>query len=159
MPCVADWHGVRHPAFSWVPAFAGMSGLGAAVHRVPLVAVAILSVASAAFARPGDAAHPIVLKMQRGTDSVTVHGVLRQGVDCCAYTFKAHASQMLYWSQTGAAARIGLAYPNGDGVNPGLPNPTPLPQTGVYVFTVSPNLMADGGFGPFRLKLRIPPAR
>jgi hypothetical protein len=127
--------------------------------RTILIGVAAMLLATTAVARPGDAAHPIVLKMQRGTDSVTVHGVLRQGVDCCAYTFKAHAGQVLRWSQSGAAARIGLAYPNGDGINPGLPSPTPLPQTGVYVFTVSPNLMADGGFGPFKLKLRIPPAR
>ena len=127
--------------------------------RTALTVATLLAVASTASARPGDIAHPIVLKMQRGTDSVTVRGVLRQNVDCCAYTFKAHAGQTLHWSETGAAARIGLAYPNGDGINPGLPNPTPLPQDGAYVFTVSPDLMADGAFGRFTVKLRMPPAR
>ena len=97
--------------------------------------------------------------MQRGTDTVAVSGVLRRNVDCCAYTFKAHAGQQLSWTESGAAARIGLAYPNGDGINPGLPNPADLPQDGAYVFTVSPDLMAEGAFGPFKLKLRIPPAR
>src|SRR5271167_1894012 len=129
------------------------------MRRVLLAALALTAFASTVAARPGDAAHPIVLKMQRGTDSVTVHGVLRQNVDCCAYTFKASAGQTLHWSQTGAAARIGLANPDGDVINPGLPNPTPLPQTGAYVFTVRPDLMADGAFGRFTLKLRIPPAR
>jgi hypothetical protein len=127
------------------------------MHRVLLVATVIASAATNAAARPGDIAHPIVLEMRRGTDSITVKGVLRQNVDCCAYTFKAHAGQTLHWSENGAAARIGLAYPNGDTINPGLPNPAPLSQTGVYVFTVSPNLMADGGFGRFTLKIRIPP--
>ncbi len=127
--------------------------------RILIVAAAFALIATAAAARPGDAAHPIVLKMQRGTDSVTVTGVLRQNVDCCAYAFKAHAGQMLHWTESGAAARIGLAYPNGDGIDPGLPNPTPLPQTGAYVFTVSPDLMADGAFGRFTLMLRIPPSR
>jgi hypothetical protein len=126
--------------------------------KIALVAAALLTAASSAAARPGDAAHPIVLKMQRGTDSVTVRGVLRQNLDCCAYTFKAHAGQTLHWSETGATARIGLAYPNGDGINPGLPNPADLPQDGRYVLTLSPDLMADGAFGPFTLKVRIPPA-
>ena len=125
--------------------------------KIVLVTAAIVSVASGAAARPGDAGHPIALKMRRGTESITVRGVLRQNVDCCAYTFKAHAGQALHWSESGATARIGLAYPNGDGINPGLPNPTPLPQDGAYVFTVSPDLMADGAFGRFTLKIRIPP--
>jgi hypothetical protein len=123
------------------------------------VAAAFASMATAASARPGDAAHPIVLKMQRGSDSVTVHGVLRQNVDCCAYTFKAHAGQTLHWTESGATARMGIAYPDGDGINPGLPNPVPLPQNGAYVLTVSPDLMAEGAFGRFTLKVRIPPAR
>ena len=129
------------------------------MRKTSLVAVALTALASTAAARPGDAAHPIVLKMQRGTDSVTVHGVLRQNVDCCAYTFKAHAGQTLHWTETGATARMGIAYPDGDGINPGLPNPVPLPQTGAYVLTVSPDLMAEGAFGRFTLKLRIPAAR
>ncbi len=128
--------------------------------KIALVAAAMLTVAStAAGARPGDTAHPIMLKMKRGTDSVTVRGVLRQSVDCCAYTFKAHAGQTLHWTEAGATARMGIAYPDGDGINPGLPNPVTLPQTGRYVLTVSPNLMADGAFGRFTLTVRIPPAR
>jgi hypothetical protein len=122
-----------------------------------LAAMALTALASTAAARPGDAAHPIVLKMQRGTDSVTVHGVLRQNVDCCAFTFKARAGQTLHWIETGATSRMGIAYPDGDGINPGLPNPVPLPQTGAYVLTVSPDLMAEGAFGRFTLKVRIPP--
>jgi len=127
--------------------------------KTALAALGILALASGAAARPGDAAHPIVLKMQRGTDSLTVRGVLRQNVDCCAYAFKAHAGQQLHWTETGATARMGIAYPDGDGINPGLPNPAALPQDGAYVLTVSPDLMAEGAFGRFTLKLRIPPVR
>ena len=126
--------------------------------KTMLVAAAILATATAAAASPGDANNPIVLKMHRGTDAIVIHGVLRQNVDCCSYTFKAHAGQKLHWSETGAAARIGLAYPNGDGINPGLPNPADLPQDGAYVFTVSPDTMAEGAFGRFTAKIRIPPA-
>jgi hypothetical protein len=128
------------------------------MRKILLAAAAMFSTASAAAARPGDAAHPIVLEMQRGTDSISVDGVLRQNVDCCAYTFKAHAGQTLHWTETGATARMGIAYPNGDGINPGLPSPVPLPQTGAYVLTVSPDLMAEGAFGRFTLKVRVPPA-
>jgi hypothetical protein len=129
------------------------------VHRILIAAAALASVASTAAARPGDAAHPIVLKMMRGSESIVVRGVLRQSVDCCAYTFKARAGQTLHWTETGATARMGIAYPDGDGINPGLPNPVTLPQTGRYVLTASPNMMADGAFGRFTLTLRIPPAR
>ena len=99
-----------------------------------------LLMATAAAARPGDDAHPIPLKMQRGTDRITVRGVLSQKFECCAYTFKAHAGQQLYWTEHGAVARIGLTYPDGDGINPGLPSPTDLPQDGVYTFTVTNGL-------------------
>ena len=122
------------------------------------IAVCVLALGSAASATPGDNDHPIELKMQRGTDRVVVHGVLSQTVECCSYTFKAHAGQQLHWSETGAAARVGLAYPDGDGINPGLPNPADLPQDGRYVLTLSPDLMAEGAFGPFTLRIRIPPA-
>jgi hypothetical protein len=127
--------------------------------KAALATIAILALAAPASAQVGNAAMPIELSMRRGSDHLTVHGVLAQNVACCTYVFQARAGQTLYWSETGAAARIGLIYPDGDGINPGLPNPTPLPQTGTYTFTVSPDLMAEGAFGPFTLKIRIPPAR
>jgi hypothetical protein len=113
--------------------------------------------AGAALAYPGDDAHPIALHMAPGTDTITIHGVLSQKLQCCSYTFKAHAGQQFYFTETGAAARIGLTYPNGDGVNPGLPSPTKLPADGAYTFIVAPDLMADGAYGPFTVKIRIPP--
>jgi len=126
--------------------------------KTTLVAAAIVALtAGAAAARPGDNDHPIPLKMALGTDVITVHGVLSQRYECCSYSFKAHAGQTMHWSETGAVARIGIQYPNGDGINPGLPNPTPLPQDGTYILTLSPDLMANGAFGPFKLTVRIPP--
>ncbi len=126
--------------------------------KTALTAVGMLALATAASARPGDNDHPIELKMQRGTDSIVVHGVLSQKFECCSYTFKAHAGQQLHWSETGAVARVGIAYPNGDGINPGLPNPADLPQDGAYVITLSPDQMAEGAYGRFTLRVRIPPA-
>ena len=126
--------------------------------KTVLVTVALVALtAGAAAARPGDDNHPIPLHMALGTDTVTVHGVLSRRYECCTYSFKAHAGQTLHWTFRGPAARIGLAYPDGDGINPGLPNPTPLPQTGSYVFSASPDLMAEGIYGPFTLTIRIPP--
>jgi hypothetical protein len=126
--------------------------------KTTLIAAAIVvATAGAAAARPGDNEHPILLHMARGTDRITIHGVLSQGYECCTYSFKAHAGQTFYFTETGAAARMGLQYPNGDGINPGLPSPTPLPQDGTYILSVEPDLMAEGAFGPFTVKLRIPP--
>jgi hypothetical protein len=115
--------------------------------------------ATAASAQLGNAAMPIVLKMKRGTDTMTVHGVLRQNVACCTYVFKAKAGQKLHWTESGAVVRMVITYPDGHADGPGLPDPLPLPAAGAYTLAVSPDLMADGAFGPFTLKLRIPPAR
>ena len=128
--------------------------------KASLAAIAVAALtASDAAAQPGSQSDPIPLKMKRGTDSLVVRGVLRQNVDCCTYVFKATAGQKLYWTESGAVARMGITYPDGDGINPGLPSPADLPQDGRYIFIVSPDLMADGAFGRFTLKLRIPPLR
>ena len=80
--------------------------------KLALAAAAVLALsASAALAAPGSASDPIPLKMQVGTDVVTVHGVLRQNLDCCAYTFKAAAGQQLYYKVAGAATRLVITSP------------------------------------------------
>jgi hypothetical protein len=128
--------------------------------KVVLAAAAVLILgASGAAAQPGNAADPIPVKMKRGTDSVRIAGVLRQNVACCTYVFQARKGQRLIWSVSGPAVRETIGYPDGRTDGPGLPNPIPLPVTGSYVFAVSPNLMADGAFGRFVLKLEIPPLR
>ena len=121
-------------------------------------ALAALTPAIAA-AHTGAANDPIPLKMKRGTDTLVVRGVLRQNVDCCAYTFKAAAGQALHWRETGAVVRMVITYADGSVDGPGLANPLPLPQSGAYKLQISPDLMADGAFGRFTLKLRIPPRR
>jgi len=126
--------------------------------KTALVLAAILAVAAGpALAQVGNAAMPIVLKMKRGTDRLTVHGTLKQGGDCCTYVFKAVGGQKLYWSESGAVVRMVITYPDGHADGPGLPNPLPLPATGAYTLAISPDTMADGAFGPFTLKIRIPP--
>ena len=113
--------------------------------------------AAPALAQIGNPAMPIEIKMKHGSDRVTVRGVLVQNGACCTYVFKARAGQKLYWGESGAVARMVITYPDGNADGPGLPNPQPLPQSGVYTLAISPDLMADGAFGPYVLKLRIPP--
>jgi hypothetical protein len=128
--------------------------------KLALVATAVLALAAtAASAQPGSAAHPIVIKMKRGTDSVRLTGVMRQNVDCCTYAFKASAGQEMIWSISGAVTRQVVTYPDGHVDGPGIPSPLPLPASGAYSFSVSPDLMADGAFGPYVLKIRIPPIK
>jgi hypothetical protein len=122
-------------------------------------AVAVMATASgvAQAAPAGSERYPIVVKMTRGSDSVRLTGVLRQGRDCCAYVFKAHAGQRLIWRLSGPATRQVITYPDGHTDGPGLPNPLPLPANGAYRLSVRPNLMADGAYGRFTLRLKIPP--
>ena len=120
---------------------------------------ALAAAAAPAAAQPGSERQPIPIHFQRGGDSVRLTSVLRQDRQCCAYRFEARAGQVLYWRINGPAVRTVIRYPDGQADGPGLPQAIPLPRTGTYVFTVSPNLMADGAFGRFRLWLRIPPGR
>jgi hypothetical protein len=112
-----------------------------------------------AAAQTGSAAMPIVVHMRRGTDSIRLTGVLRQNVACCAYSFMASAGQTLDWRVTGPAVRVVVTYPDGHSDGPGVPSPLPLPQSGAYVFAISPDLMADGAFGRFVFTMRIPPLK
>jgi len=126
--------------------------------KFTLAAAAVLALAAtSASAQPGSAAHPIVIKMKRGTDSITLTGVMRQNVDCCTYVFKAAAGQRMVWSISGAVTRQVVTYPDGHVDGPGIPSPLPLPASGAYSFSVNPDLMADGAFGRYVLKIRIPP--
>jgi hypothetical protein len=122
------------------------------------IALALMTCASPVLAASGGADDPVVVRMTRGTDTIRLTGVLRQNRDCCAYRFKAHAGQVLHWRVSGPAIRVTLTYPDGQADGPGLPSALPLPDDGAYVFSVRPNLMADGAFGRFTLRLTIPPA-
>jgi hypothetical protein len=125
--------------------------------RTGLAAALLVLLPGLALAQAGSAAHPIAVHMKRGSDSVRLTGVLRQGRDCCAYRFQARAGQSLVWRESGAAVRVTMRYPDGHTDGPGLPNRILLPANGAYVFSVRPNLMADSGFGRFVLNLQIPP--
>jgi hypothetical protein len=128
--------------------------------KLTLTASVVLALAaSSVAAQPGNAADPIVIKMKRGSDSVRIVGVLRPETACCTYVFKARAGQTLFWSVSGASTRQVIGYPDGQMDGPGLPSPLPLPATGAYSFAVSPDLMAEGAYGRFVLKLRIPPLK
>ena len=59
------------------------------------------------------------------------------------------------WRIAGPAVRTGIVYPSGQGKGPGVPTSIRLPQSGVYLFGVVPNLMAENAFGPFSLTFTI----
>jgi hypothetical protein len=115
--------------------------------------------AQPAWAATGSDDDPIPVHFARGSDTVRLTGELKPNVRCCAYRFKAHAGQTLRWRFIGPAFRAVIVYPNGEADGPGIPNAIRLPSDGAYVLTFSPNLMADGAFGRYRLTLTIPPAR
>ena len=117
-----------------------------------LGAVLVAGVADAATGSGGD---PIVVHMRRGTDHIRLHGVLKEGVDCCTYKFDARKGQHLTAGVNGPATRLTITYPSGDGDGPGLPDNMELPETGTYLLDVHPNLMADGAYGRFILYLAI----
>jgi hypothetical protein len=112
-------------------------------------------VSGAAEAATGSGGDPIVVRMRRGTDRIRLHGVLKEGVDCCTYKFDARKGQHLTAGVNGPATRLSITFPNGDGDGPALPDSMELPETGTYLLTVSPNLMADGAYGRFTLYLAI----
>ena len=103
----------------------------------------------------GSTGCPIAVHMARGTDTIVLEGRLTGERDCCVYSFRARAGQKLYWGVTGVNARAVIIDPHGDADGPGLPNPVPLQWSGEYIFDIHPNLMAEGGYGPFRLTLTI----
>jgi hypothetical protein len=124
-----------------------------------LIAAAVLALAQPVLAATGSDEDPIPIHFKRGSDTVELTGELKQNVRCCAYRFEAHAGQMLRWRFVGPAFRAVIVYPNGDADGPGIPYVIRLPMDGTYILTFSPNLMADGAFGRYRLTLTIPPAR
>jgi len=126
--------------------------------RLALIAAAALAPAQPALAATGSDEDPIPVHFKRGSDNVQLTGELKQNVRCCAYRFKAHAGQTLRWRFTGPVFRAVIAYPDGRVDGPGIPQSIPLTLDGEYVLTFSPDLMADGAFGRYRLTLTIPPA-
>lgn len=97
----------------------------------------------------------VPVHMRRGTDTIVFRGRLTHQHSGYSYRFKARAGQVLTWSVDGPATREVIGYPDGDGDGPGIPDRIELKQTGEYTFSVSANLMAEGGFGPFTLRLTI----
>ena len=97
----------------------------------------------------------VQVHMRRGTDTISYTGRLTRQEESCAYHFKARAGQTLTWRLDGPATRQTIGYPDGNADGPGIPQSIPLPQTGEYVFGVSADLMAEGAFGRYRLRLTI----
>ena len=97
----------------------------------------------------------VQVHMRRGTDTIEYRGDLTQARDSCDYHFRARAGQVLTWSVKGPATRQVISYPDGNADGPGIPQRIPLQQTGEYVFSISADLMAEGAFGRYRLRLTI----
>jgi hypothetical protein len=98
---------------------------------------------------------PIRLHLRTGSNRISVHGRLTPDRSRYSYLFRARAGQQLTWTFNGPTVRTLIRYPTGGSDGPGLPNEIPLPSTGIYVFTVSSNTMAENIFGPVQLTLRI----
>jgi hypothetical protein len=120
-----------------------------------LIAAAVFPPSADAACIAGAAACPFDVQMAPGSDSITLAGTLSPDFDCCAFALRVRAAQTLKWSVTGATVRTTIVYPNGDADGPGLPATIPLPAAGLYVFSVRPNLMAEGAFGPFVVTFTI----
>jgi hypothetical protein len=116
---------------------------------------ALLPTAAAAQCVEGAQACPIPVHMKAGTDTITLVHTLKQNVECCYYSLEASAGQTLTWTFTGPNVRTTIDYPDGSADAPGIPNSIPLPVTGTYVLGVTPDLMAEGIYGPFRLTVTI----
>jgi hypothetical protein len=102
----------------------------------------------------GMPACPIEIQMARGSDTITVKGVLSPERNCCAYALRMRAGQVMTWDVDGPAVVSGIRYPNGQ-VKAGLPASIRLPQSGVYLFGVLPNDKAERAFGEFELTFTV----
>ena len=98
---------------------------------------------------------PIRLHLRTRSDRITVHGRLTPDRSRYSYVFKARAGQKLTWTFNGPTVHTLMRYPTGESDGPSLPDVIPLPSTGIYVFTVSSNTMAEDIFGPFQLTFQI----
>jgi hypothetical protein len=87
--------------------------------------------------------------------SVTIHGDLVPRRDHYSYAFKARSGQKLTWAFDGPEVHAVIKYPSGDSKGPGLMNVIELSETGVYIFTIGSNTMAEGIYGPFKLKFEV----
>jgi hypothetical protein len=105
---------------------------------------------------PAQAASCVVdVHFARGGDRAEYNGTLTQARPGCTYLFKAKAGQKLIWRVEGPATRQVVTSPSGNADGPGIANPYPLTETGLYRFDLSADLMADGAFGRYRLVLII----
>ncbi len=104
---------------------------------------------------PHPAACPVTVSLRANGPAVTRTGDLTQANSHCLYRFHADAGDSLVWSESGAAIRVVITDPAGNADGPGVPNTYPLTKSGEYSFEVGANLMADGGFGPYTLTLRL----
>jgi hypothetical protein len=121
------------------------------------IAATMLALAPAAAlgCEAGAEACPIPVHMKAGTDTVTLVHVLTEGVECCYYSLEARAGQTLTWEFQGPAIRTVITYPDGSTDGPGIPESIPLEADGTYVLGFTPNLMAEGAYGPFRATITI----
>jgi hypothetical protein len=115
----------------------------------------VVPTADAAQCVPGAQACPIPVQMKPGADKITLVNTLSPKVECCYYSLEARAGQTLTWTFTGPNVRSEIGYPDGSGDGPGIPNTIPLATTGTYVLGFTPDLMAEGIYGPFRLTVTI----
>ena len=124
--------------------------------RLMLTAFAMaLAMTSAGACETGAQDCPFPVEMKPGTDSITLVHTFAENVECCYYSLAARAGQTLTWSFEGPAMRSVIVYPDGSEDGPGIPNSIPLKTDGTYILGFTPDIMADGAYGPFRATVTI----
>jgi len=134
-----------------------LCAISACVDRMPSMA----SASEAPACRPGRPECPIAVTFIEETAAATavVEGSLSPAQNSVSLAFHANAGARLRWALSGPAVHVVLTGPDGQADGPGLPPEIALPTAGRYIFSLSSNTMAEGIYGPFRLELRLLPAR
>src|SRR5688572_251341 len=103
-------------------AFAAILGL-ASIPALGLAAFAVASSGTTAEAacKRGTPACPIEVRMARGSDTITVRGVLTPARDCCAFALRVQSGQVMTWRIKGPPVVTAMLYPTGQEKGPGLP--------------------------------------
>ncbi len=86
--------------------------------------------------QPGSEKCPLILKMKRGSDTISFSCLLSSVKPGCAATFEARAGQAATLRGDPIARKI-LVFPSGDGTDEIELGPYTLPETGAYTLKLS----------------------
>ncbi|WP_330082947.1 hypothetical protein [Methylocystis iwaonis] len=100
------------------------------------VGVFFSGIALAASCQPGSEKCPLILKMKRGSDTISFSCMLSSAKPGCAAAFEARAGQVATL-RGDPIAHENLVFPSGDGTDELELGPYTLPETGTYTLKLS----------------------